>query len=174
MSIPRAAILTVGNELLDGRVVNSNAAFLAYRLTDLGFLVVATETVADDEFIIADSVKGLCARADTVIVVGGLGPTHDDVTRSALAGAAGKLLVMDKTLKQQVAKKTKGRTPRKNARMAKIPEGAVTFPNPVGIAAAFVVDTIPRRDLCGSCVSSACARPRWPRRSATCWAARPD
>jgi nicotinamide-nucleotide amidase len=97
--------------------------------------------VADDEFVIADSVKGLCARADTVIVVGGLGPTHDDVTRSALAGAAGKLLVMDKTLKQQVAKKTKGRTPRKNARMAKIPEGAVTFPNPVGIAAAFVVDT---------------------------------
>ena len=41
MSLPRAAILTIGNELLDGRVVNSNAAFLAYRLTDIGFLVLS-------------------------------------------------------------------------------------------------------------------------------------
>lgn len=141
MRLPRASILTVGDELLDGRVFNTNAAFLAQRLTDAGFMVAATETVADDEFIIADAIKALCGRADTVIVVGGLGPTHDDVTRSALAGAAAKLLVVDKPLKNEISRKTKGRAPRKNARMAKIPEGAVIFPNPVGVAPGLKVDT---------------------------------
>ena len=141
MRLPQAGILTVGNELLDGRVFNSNAAFLAQRLTDAGFLVVATETVADDEPVIADAIKALCARADTVVVVGGLGPTHDDVTRSALAGAAAKLLVIDKELKKLIHKKTGGHAPRKNARMAKIPEGAIVFPNPVGTAPGLRVDT---------------------------------
>ncbi len=140
MRLPAAAILTVGNELLDGRVFNTNAAFLAQRLTDAGFLVVATETVADDEFIIADAIKALCGRADTVVVVGGLGPTHDDVTRSALAGAAAKLLVVDRKLKNRIQKKTKGRSPVKNARMAKIPEGAVIFDNPIGAAPGLRVD----------------------------------
>ncbi len=139
MKLPRAAILTVGDELLDGRIVNTNAAYLAYRLTDRGFLVSATETTGDDEFAIADAIKGLCARADTVLIAGGLGPTPDDVTREALAGAAGVLLVPNRALRQQVAKKTGGRAPRKNARMARVPEGAHLFANPVGVAAGLCV-----------------------------------
>jgi len=139
MKLPRAAILTVGDELLDGRIVNTNAAYLAYRLTDRGFLVSATETTGDDEFAIADAIKGLCARADTVLIAGGLGPTPDDVTREALAGAAGVLLVPNRALRQQVAKKTGGRAPRKNARMARVPEGAQLFANPVGVAAGLCV-----------------------------------
>ncbi|MHC4222506.1 MAG: CinA family nicotinamide mononucleotide deamidase-related protein [Planctomycetota bacterium] len=139
MSLPKACILTVGDELLGGRVVNTNAAFLAGRLTELGYLVVATETVGDEEFAIADAVKGLCARADAVLVVGGLGPTPDDVTREALAGAAGVLLVVDSKLKSVIAKRTKGRALKANLRMARIPEGAGTFANPIGGAAGLKV-----------------------------------
>jgi len=135
MKLTRAAILTVGDELLGGRTPNTNAAFLAQRLTDAGFMVVATDTVGDDEFAIADGIKSLTARADTVLVCGGLGATPDDVTREALAGAAGALLVVDRSLKGEVARKTGGRAPRRNARMARVPEGATVYPNPVGIAA---------------------------------------
>lgn len=140
MNLPSAGVLSVGDELLHGRIVNTNAAYLAQRLTERGFLVAATETVGDEEFAIADAIKGLCARADVVITAGGLGPTPDDVTRQALAGAAGTLLVTDRKLLQEIAKRTSGRAPRKNARMARIPEGATVFPNPVGVAAGLCVE----------------------------------
>jgi len=139
MKLTRAAILTVGDELLGGRTINTNAAYLAQRLTDAGFLVVATDTVGDDEFAIADAIKRLTARADTVVVSGGLGPTADDVTREALAGAAGTLVAVDKALKAEIARKTGGLSPRRNARMARVPEGARIFSNPVGSAAALRV-----------------------------------
>lgn len=139
MKLPQAAILSVGDELLHGRIINTNAAFVATRLTEAGLLVAATETVGDDEFKIADAIKSLCARAETVIVVGGLGPTPDDVTREALAGAAGKLLVVDPGLKKEIARRTGGAARRKNERMARVPEGAVTLPNRVGLAAGLRV-----------------------------------
>ncbi|MHC4549794.1 MAG: CinA family nicotinamide mononucleotide deamidase-related protein [Planctomycetota bacterium] len=140
MNLTRAAILTVGDELLGGRTINTNAAYLARRLTDAGYLVVATDTVGDEEFAIADAVKSLTARADTVIVSGGLGATPDDVTREALAGVARTALVVDKGLKSDVAQKTGGRAPRRNARMARVPEGARILPNPVGVAAGLRVE----------------------------------
>ncbi|MFI5402375.1 MAG: CinA family nicotinamide mononucleotide deamidase-related protein [Planctomycetota bacterium] len=140
MKLTRAAILSVGDELLGGRTINTNAPYLAQRLTDAGFLVVATDTVGDDEFAIADSLKSLAGRADTVIVTGGLGPTPDDVTREALAGAAGKLLAPDRALRTQILAKAGGKAPRRNARMARVPEGAVVFPNPVGMAAGLRVE----------------------------------
>ncbi len=140
MKLTRAAILSVGDELLGGRTINTNAAYLAQRLTDAGFLVVATDTVGDDEFAIADSLKSLAARADAVIVSGGLGPTPDDVTREAIAGAAGKLLVPDRALRTQILAKAGGKAPRRNARMARVPDGATIFPNPVGMAAGLRVD----------------------------------
>jgi nicotinamide-nucleotide amidase len=140
MKLTRAAILSVGDELLGGRTINTNAAFLAQRLTDAGFVVVATDTVGDDEFAIADSLKSLAGRADTVIVTGGLGPTPDDVTREALAGAAGKLLAPDRALKAQILAKAGGKAPRRNARMARVPEGAVILPNPVGMASGLRVE----------------------------------
>lgn len=140
MKLTRAAILSVGDELLGGRTINTNAPYLAQRLTDAGFLVVATDTVGDDEFAIADSLKSLAGRADAVVVTGGLGPTPDDVTREALAGAAGKLLAPDRALKAQILAKAGGKAPRRNARMARVPEGALVFPNPVGMAAGLRVE----------------------------------
>jgi len=140
MKLPSASVLTVGDELLAGRVSNTNAAFLAQRLTELGFMVAATETVTDQEFDIADAIKRLCGRAEVVLVAGGLGPTPDDVTREALAGAAGSLLIVDAKLKREIARRTKGVAPRKNQRMARVPEGAILFPNPVGTAAGLRVD----------------------------------
>jgi nicotinamide-nucleotide amidase len=197
MKLTRAAILSVGDELLGGRTINTNAPYLAQRLTDAGFLVVATDTVGDDEFAIADSLKSLAARADTVVVTGGLGPTPDDVTREALAGAAGKLLVPDRALRTQILAKAGGKAPRRNARMARVPDGATVLPNPVGMAAGLRVDmggtpvyalpgvpleleaifdesVLPDPSPCrrGCCASSGCARRRSRRGSASCSTAR--
>lgn len=135
MKLTQIAILTVGDEVLGGRTINTNGAYLGQRLTDSGFVVVATDTVGDEENTIADAIESLCARADAVIVTGGLGPTPDDVTREALAGAAGTLLVVDKELRAEVMRRTGGKSPRRNARMARIPEGSRVLPNPVGSAA---------------------------------------
>jgi nicotinamide-nucleotide amidase len=140
MKLTQIAILTVGDEVLGGRTINTNGAYLGQRLTDSGFVVVATDTVGDEENTIADAIEGLCARADAVIVTGGLGPTPDDVTREALAGAAGTLLVVDKELRAEVMRRTAGKSPRRNARMARIPEGSRVLPNPVGSAAGLRVE----------------------------------
>lgn len=140
MRLPQAAILTVGDELLHGRIINTNAAYVAGRLTEVGLMVAATETVGDEEFAIADSIKSLCSKAEAVIVIGGLGPTPDDVTREALAGAAGKLLVVSDALKKEITRRSAGDGKQKRARMARIPEGAVIFPNRIGLAAGLRVE----------------------------------
>jgi len=140
MRLPQAAILTVGDELLHGRIINTNAAFVAGRLTEVGLMVAATETVGDEEFAIADAIKSLCSKAEVVIVIGGLGPTPDDVTREALAGAAGKLVVVNDALRKEISRRTGPAGRQKNARMARIPEGARVFPNRVGLAAGLRVE----------------------------------
>ena len=85
MKLPRAGILTVGDELVGGRVVNTNAAFLTQRLTEQGFFVTATETVGDEEFAIADAVEALCKRTDAVFVA---------VGEAVLAGGEAAALVL--------------------------------------------------------------------------------
>ncbi len=82
--MPAAALLTIGNELLTGRTVNTNAAFLGAELTRLGFRVKEQKACPDDISAIQNSLKQLAA-ADLVIVTGGLGPTPDDLTREAIA-----------------------------------------------------------------------------------------
>ncbi len=134
MSLPQAGILRVGDELLGGRIVDTNAAFLANQLTDAGFAVVTSETVGDEEFAIVDALENMAGRVDLLIMCGGLGPTPDDVTREALAGAAGTFLVTDKKLKKEIAERTGSRAPRRNARMARLPDGATPIPNTVGSA----------------------------------------
>jgi nicotinamide-nucleotide amidase len=76
-----AEIITVGNEVLGGLVVNSNAAFLGERLTRIGCDVRWVTTVGDDERDIRQALDAAFGRADAVIMTGGLGPTHDDVTK---------------------------------------------------------------------------------------------
>lgn len=86
----KAAIVTVGDELLAGDTENTNATWLCARLTDRGVDVERVTTVPDDIADIARVVNEYHAEYDAVLVTGGLGPTHDDVTMEGVAAAFGR------------------------------------------------------------------------------------
>jgi len=96
------AILTVGDEVLAGEVTNTNASWLASRLTEGGATVVRILTVPDDRGLIATTVREWADAFDAVIVTGGLGGTHDDVTADALADAFDRDLVVDDAVREDV------------------------------------------------------------------------
>ena len=84
MSAPRAAVLSVGDELVLGTTLDTNSRTVSIALRDAGFDVVEHRTVADDRAAIEDAIRALAARATVVVSTGGLGPTDDDLTRDAL------------------------------------------------------------------------------------------
>lgn len=137
-----AAVLSVGSELLLGDLTDSNATWISARLRERGVRVVHHLAVADDVDAIVGSLRWLAARADLVVVGGGLGPTSDDLTREAVAAALGADLELREDLEEAIVARfaALGRpmAPR-NRRQAFVPQGARTAP-PVGTAPAFAVD----------------------------------
>jgi nicotinamide-nucleotide amidase len=135
-----AAVLTIGTEITRGEIVDTNSAWLASRLTALGFEVLAIDTVDDDRERIVEALRRLHHGAKVVIVTGGLGPTTDDLTAACAAEALGVDLVRDEASLEAIQRKlaAAGRqlTP-SNARMADVPRGAEVIGNPVGTAPAF-------------------------------------
>ncbi|AFK22229.1 molybdopterin-binding protein [Pyrococcus sp. ST04] len=88
-----AEIITIGDELLTGNTVDSNSAFIAKSLTERGYWVRRITTVGDDVEEISSAIREALSRRPNVLVIsGGLGPTHDDVTMLAVANALGKKL----------------------------------------------------------------------------------
>lgn len=140
----QAEIITIGTELLLGKIVDTNAAYLAQQLATIGLDLYYKTTVGDNEGRITSVLRQALARSDVVITSGGLGPTVDDVTRQAVAKAVGQELVLDKKLLDQIeARFAKyGFTmDENNRRQAYIPQGAMPIENPVGTAPAFIVET---------------------------------
>jgi len=132
-----AIVICVGDELLTGDIEDCNSTWLARQLFELGVDLKKIMVVPDLPDIIAAELTN--ARADAIIVTGGLGPTHDDVTRYGVAKAAGVPLVRSEEGVKVVERR--GRKPAPAAYvMADIPEGAEVIPNPVGAAPGFVVD----------------------------------
>jgi nicotinamide-nucleotide amidase len=81
----RAALLTIGDEILIGQILNSNAQWMSEQLTDLGVQVTQHLTVGDHEAEIVQAIDYCLPKSDFMIIGGGLGPTHDDVTMAALS-----------------------------------------------------------------------------------------
>ncbi|SNS10428.1 competence/damage-inducible protein cinA [Actinomadura meyerae] len=139
----RVELLTVGDELLLGDTVNGNAAWLGRRLADHGVEVTRSVVVGDDLEVIVAAVEAALGRADAVITTGGLGPTSDDLTRDALAAAAGVPLVRDPELEARLRARTAraGRELRPMAlRMADVPKGAGLLANSAGSAPGLRVE----------------------------------
>ena len=88
-------MLTIGTELLRGRIVNTNSAWISQRLTETGIDVVYQATVGDDLTDILDALRHAVARAELIIMTGGLGPTKDDLAREALSELTGRPLELD-------------------------------------------------------------------------------
>ena len=136
-----ASIITIGNELLAGDTLNTNATWLAQQFEELGVSVTLMASLPDEVNRIAEFVRTEADRADFVIVTGGLGGTPDDVTREALAAAfdAPQNEVAD------LADRLRSRfpaNPEYAARWANLPGGARPLDNPLGGAPGFVVGNV--------------------------------
>lgn len=136
-------ILCIGDELLAGDIADLNSTWLAKNLTDGGAIVRRIIVIPDDMGVIVDEIKKAYETSDKVVVTGGLGPTHDDITRYAIARAFGRNVVRDprgvEVLENAIAKR--GRKPMAESYvMADIPEGSEVIQNPVGAAPGFIVN----------------------------------
>ncbi|WP_292320337.1 nicotinamide mononucleotide deamidase-related protein [Caldisphaera sp.] len=133
----KAWILSIGNELLIGRIVNTNASWIAKQLTFLGINVTRIITVPDiiDE-IVEELERGL-KYANIIITTGGLGPTYDDKTLEAVAKATKRNLVLNSEALNMISMKfSKGNLPmtKEREKMAYMPEGAIPLKNSAGTA----------------------------------------
>ena len=129
--------LAVGTELLLGQIVNGNAADIGGRLADAGLDHYHQVVVGDNVARITEAISVAAGRADALIVTGGIGPTQDDVTREALAAAAGVELRFCDDYAGQLRHwwELRGREmPESNLRQAWYPDGAEMIPNPKGTA----------------------------------------
>lgn len=133
-----AEIIAVGDEVLQGTVVNTNAQTLAQTLSDLGIHVGYHTVVGDHPDELRAVLEVARKRADILITTGGLGPTYDDLTKQTLASFFGKKLVLHQDivddLRRMFRENFHMEMPENNCRQAELPEGCTVFDNPVGTA----------------------------------------
>ena len=139
--VVNAAILTIGNEVVSGDTLNSNAAWLGKRLETLGVKVVISASVPDEIERIADFLNRERQRVDIVIVTGGLGGTPDDLTREALAAT----FEVEQVEQPELAADLRARFPDRGdyvARWAALPAGSRPLVNPRGGAPGFKIENV--------------------------------
>ncbi|MBN1351979.1 CinA family protein [candidate division KSB1 bacterium] len=130
-------LISIGDEILIGQTVNTNATFLSRQITELGGSVRWITAVGDDARDIRDAIETAFARSDITIATGGLGPTHDDITKKTVAQYFHSELVLnEEALKNidQIFQRMGRKVDRLNRDQALIPECATVLPNPVGTA----------------------------------------
>lgn len=142
MSTPlRVEMISTGNEVLHGEIIDSNAAWLAQTLYQAGLPLAYRSTVGDDINALVSCFLARSHEADIVIVNGGLGPTCDDLSAEAAARAFNQPLVLNhpwlERLRQRYEKS--GRPmPDSNRKQALLPQHALLVDNPVGTACGFI------------------------------------
>lgn len=138
----RIEILCTGDEILTGKTINTNYSHIARRLVELGLTVHWGTIVGDDRPSLLAAFAEAAARADAVIVNGGLGPTVDDLSQEVAAEAAGVPLVLHAEWLARIEGfyARRGRAmPPNNRKQAMLPEGAEFIDNPIGTACGFAV-----------------------------------
>jgi nicotinamide-nucleotide amidase len=134
-------VIAVGTELLLGQIVDTNSAWIGERLAANGVSSLHQTKVGDNHARIADAVRVALGRADAVIVCGGLGPTHDDITREAVADVMGVELQLDDEVAERIRAlfASRGRAmPDNNLRQALVPTGAQVIPQVRGTAPGLI------------------------------------
>jgi nicotinamide-nucleotide amidase len=133
----KAEIISVGTELLLGQIVDTNAAYIAERLAEIGVDVYFKQTVGDNPTRVEEALRLALGRADVVLMTGGLGPTEDDLTVAAVAAPLGLTLVHNDAAAEHIRRffETRNRVPTANVyKQALIPQGAQVIPNARGTA----------------------------------------
>ncbi|HHL72033.1 MAG TPA: competence/damage-inducible protein A, partial [Bacteroidetes bacterium] len=133
----KARIISIGDELLIGQTVNTNAAWLGRKMSEIGIPVVSVMTIGDEPGAIRTALHEAMQSADIVLMTGGLGPTHDDITKAVVADYFRRKLVLDEHLLEKLRQAFASRGLEfvdSNKGQAMIPEGTQIFPNRVGSA----------------------------------------
>jgi nicotinamide-nucleotide amidase len=142
---PTAALVAVGNELLYGQTVDTNAAWLGRSLAAMGIRVRRKFTVADVREEIQGAVRTAMDGADVVLVSGGLGPTRDDLTKEAVASLLGLGIQLDEALLVALAERFRSRgydkLPAPNRTQAEVPDGATVLRNAHGTAPGLAMES---------------------------------
>ncbi|TPV95654.1 MAG: CinA family nicotinamide mononucleotide deamidase-related protein [Myxococcales bacterium FL481] len=139
----RAAVITIGDEVLAGDVVDTNRAYLGQRCRALGLAVIEGRSVRDRTAEIAAALREIGSRVDVCLVSGGLGPTTDDLTTIAVAELLGRTLVRDETVVEELRRRFAARGRElvpTNLKQADFPEGSEVLANPIGTAPGFWCD----------------------------------
>ena len=137
----RAEIITIGDELLIGQVVDTNSAWMAEQLNANGIELYQITSVHDDREHITAALNEAFSRADIVLTTGGLGPTKDDITKLVLCDYFGTHLIEDASVRAHIHELYKDRPDvlnRLTATQWLVPENAVILPNRVGSAPLMV------------------------------------
>jgi nicotinamide-nucleotide amidase len=138
-----SVIISIGDEILLGQVVNTNASYLGRELFSMGFPAEKIITAADDEKEIIKEFKSAWKNYDIVIVTGGLGPTHDDITKKCVAKFFKAKLVLDtRVLKsvKEIFSRRKIPMPSVNIGQAFVPDNAEVLENKAGTAPGILID----------------------------------
>src|SRR5919197_4400923 len=144
-----AGIVLIGNEILSGKVIDANAAYLCRELRDLGVEVRRVVVIPDEVALIAEEVAAFSKAFDLVFTSGGVGPTHDDVTVEGVARAMGVPVVRHPELVGLLERYYRDTLTDAALRMSEIPEGAelitgngLRFPN-IAMRNVYVLPGVP-------------------------------
>jgi nicotinamide-nucleotide amidase len=139
----RIEIICTGDEVLTGKIVNTNFSYMSQKLEDVGLSVHWGTTVGDDRGSLLEAFRLASQRADAVIVNGGLGPTVDDLSQEVAAQAAGVALVLNEewlAKMEDFFSKRSRIMPSNNRKQAMLPATAEVLDNPIGTACGFALD----------------------------------
>lgn len=146
-SLQTAEVIAVGSELLGWTRLDTNSLFISEKLAALGIELKSKCVVGDDRRRLRELFVHALARADVVVLTGGLGPTDDDVTREVVAEALGVRLVEDPAITERIRTRFERRgmrMPEVNRRQAMVPEGARVLPNAHGTAPGLLIESPPK------------------------------
>ncbi|AOS84592.1 damage-inducible protein CinA [Chlorobaculum limnaeum] len=143
----KAIIISIGDELLKGHRVNTNAPFIACELGNIGIAVTRIVACSDDPQAIRDTVVSALSDAEAVLVTGGLGPTNDDRTRDAVRELLKRGLVIDEPSFERLAdyfRRRNRQMPDSMNDQAMVIEGSVAIPNTKGTAPGMIIECAPQ------------------------------
>ncbi|MFZ0390012.1 MAG: competence/damage-inducible protein A [Calditrichia bacterium] len=138
----KAEIISIGNELLNGNTVNSNATYIAAALSRRGIRTHWIQTISDDDADIRQALKTAFPRSRLILLTGGLGPTHDDITKKTVADFFDLPLINNEETARKVEERFRSRglnMPPINRSQSLVPEGAGLLDNPLGTAPGIVI-----------------------------------
>jgi len=132
----KTAIVTIGDEILIGQIVDTNSAWIAHRMTDAGFEIEEMASIGDNAQQIKDTITDVFRRVDVILMTGGIGPTKDDITKNTLCEYFGTSLIFDDNVLDNIKEVISNRTTLNELtrNQAYVPKDAIIIQNKVGTA----------------------------------------